>query len=323
MFMQKIGVFRSFVLWLLLSAIQVFGVPDNDARRVELDSLKNRLRYQSGEIKLRDGVASIALNQDFKYLDPAGTETLLTGIWGNPASGSKLLGAIVPSDFDPFNHSAWCVIVDFIEDGYVSDSDAEKTDYTKLLAEMKKETLAANETREKNGYPTMELVGWAETPRYDKDTHKFYWAKEIKFGDSEGDNTLNYNIRILGRKGILVLNVVSGMRDLPQVQRATPEILSMVNFTQGNTYGDYNPSTDKLASYGLAALVAGGIASKTGILKALIAAVIAFKKFFIIGIVAVVSFVKKMFSKKKSVSADALPSAEPQSLQNEKSVDRD
>jgi uncharacterized membrane-anchored protein len=126
----------------------VFAVPDNEARRVELDSLNNRLRYQSGEIKLRDGVASIALNQDFKYLDPAGTETLLTGIWGNPASGSKLLGAIVPSDFDPFNHSAWCVIVDFIEDGYVSDSDAEKTDYTKLLAEMKKETLAANETRE-------------------------------------------------------------------------------------------------------------------------------------------------------------------------------
>jgi hypothetical protein len=68
--------------------------------------------------------------------------------------------------------------------------------------------------------------------------------------------------------------------------------------------------------------VAGGIASKTGILKALIAAVIAFKKFFIIGVVAVLSFVQKMFSKKKSASADALPSAEPQSFQNEKSVDR-
>jgi uncharacterized membrane-anchored protein len=319
--MQKIAGFKSFFLCVLLSTIQVFGIADNDARRVELDSLKNRLRYQSGEIKLRDGVASIALTESFKYIDPAGTETLLTGIWGNPASGSKLLGAIVPSDFDPFSTSAWCVIIDFLEDGYVSDSDAEKTDYTKLLAEMKKETLSANEARQQNGYPTMELVGWAETPRYDKETHKFYWAKEIKFGDSLGENTLNYNIRILGRKGILVLNVVSGMRDLPQVQKATPEILSMVNFTQGNTYADYNPSTDKLASYGLAALVAGGIASKTGILKALIAGVVAFKKFFLIGIVAVVSFVQKLFSKRKSVSGDSVPSANPQPLQNEKSMD--
>lgn len=104
--MQKIGRFKSFVLWLLLSVVQVFAVPDNDARRIELDSLGNRLRYQSGEIKLRDGIASIALNEYFKYLDPAGTETLLTGIWGNPPSGSKLLGAIVPSDFNPFNHDA-------------------------------------------------------------------------------------------------------------------------------------------------------------------------------------------------------------------------
>lgn len=95
----------------------------------------------------------------------------------------------------------------------------------------------------------------------------------------------------------------------------------MVNFTQGNTYADYNPSTDKLASYGLAALVAGGIASKTGILKALIAAVIAFKKFFIIGIVAVMSFVRKLFSNKKSGSGGSVPCAEPQPLQNEKSKD--
>ena len=301
--MHRLASLHGAILALLFSVIHLFAAPENDGRRVEQEGLRSRLKYQSGEIQLRDGIASIALSNDFKYLDPAGTETLLTGIWGNPASGSRMLGAIVPSDFDPFSASAWCVIIDFTEDGYVSDSDAEKTDYTKLLAEMKKATLDANAERQKNGYPTMELVGWAEAPRYDKETHKFYWAKEIRFGDSKDDNTLNYNIRILGRKGILVLNVVAGMSQISQVRRATPEILGMVNFTQGNTYADYNPSTDKLASYGLAALVAGGIAAKSGLLKALIAGVVAFKKFIIIGVVGALSLVKNLFSKKQGDSS--------------------
>ena len=100
---------------------------------------------------------------------------------------------------------------------------------------------------------------------------------------------------LLGRRGILVLNAVAGISQLPQIEKATPEILSMVDFTEGNRYADYKPGTDKLATYGLAALVAGGIAAKTGLLKGLIVAILALKKFIIIGIVAVGAFIKKIF----------------------------
>jgi uncharacterized membrane-anchored protein len=152
----------------------------------------------------------------------------------------------------------------------------------------------ASAERVKNGYPSIELVGWAKPPRYDKETHKFYWAKEIKFGDSGDENTLNYNLRILGRRGILILNVVSGMPQFPQVEKATPELLEMVDFNAGHRYADYTPGTDKLATYGLAALVAGGIAAKTGLIKGLFLALLAMKKFVIIGVIAVVAFVKKL-----------------------------
>jgi uncharacterized membrane-anchored protein len=273
-----------------------------DARRVEQQQqLQSRLKYQEGEIKLRDGLATIQLKNGFRYLDPAGTDALLTGIWGNPSSRGHVLGTIVPADFDPFSPAAWCVVLDFSEDGYVSDSDAEKIDYAHLLGSMKKDTVEANEERRKNGYPPAELVGWAVPPRYDQQTHKFYWAKELKFGEQSGTNTLNYNIRILGRRGVLVLNVIASMDQLSVVQSASPDILEMVNFNAGNTYADYKPGTDKLASYGLAALVAGGIAAKTGVLKWLLASLLAFKKLIPVAAIAIFAFVKRIFGGKPAV----------------------
>jgi uncharacterized membrane-anchored protein len=39
-----------------------------------------------------------------------------------------------------------------------------------------------NETRVKQNFSKVELVGWAAAPRYDQQTHKLYWAKEFDFG---------------------------------------------------------------------------------------------------------------------------------------------
>jgi uncharacterized membrane-anchored protein len=265
-----------------------------DATRVaELKSLANRLKYQEGQIELPNGLATIRLTEGFRYLDPAGTETVLTGIWGNPSAGRRTLGMIVPAGFNPFGRDSWCVVVQFEEDGYVKDSDADSLNYTKLLKQMKESTREASAERVKNGYSPIELVGWATPPRYDKQTHKFYWAKELKFGDSE-ENTLNYNLRILGRRGILVLNVVSSMTQFPEVEKSTPEILAMVDFNSGHQYADYTPGTDKLATYGLAALVVGGIAAKTGLLKGIFLGLLAMKKFLIIGVIAVLALLKKL-----------------------------
>ena len=66
-------------------------------------------------------------------------------------------------------------------------------------------SLAANEEREKQGFERVTLIGWAEPPSYDAAAHKLYWAKELAFADNP-DHTLNYNIRVLGRRGVLVLN---------------------------------------------------------------------------------------------------------------------
>ena len=116
--------------------------------------------------------------------------------------------------------------------------------------------------------------------------HKLYWAKQLKFGGGNED-TLNYNIRILGRRGVLVLNAVAAMSQLPEIERNAPKILAALDFNPGNRYADFSEASgDKVASYGIAALVAGGVAAKLGLFKGLWVLLLGAKKFVIIGVVA-------------------------------------
>ena len=293
-----------FALVILFASLHwLCGATESGPQAAQLRALAERLKYQQGQIVLKGGLATLNLSEEFRYVDPAGTETLLSGIWGNPASSERFLGTIVPSGFDPFVPQAWCVVIGYQEDGYVKEDDAEKINYTKLLKQMQKATREESAERVKDGYPAIELVGWAAAPRYDRQTHKFYWAKELKFGESQGEHTLNYSLRILGRRGILELNAVASMGQLADIEKATPQILAMVDFNEGHRYADYTPGTDKLAKYGLAALVAGTVATKTGLLKGLLVALLAMKKFLIIGGVAIVAFVGKLFGRKKVTAA--------------------
>jgi uncharacterized membrane-anchored protein len=259
-----------------------------------INKVNARLHFQTGEILLPDKLARLSLTEGFRYLPPNDAEFVLTRLWGNPA-GSKTLGMIFPSGISPAASNSWGIVITYSNDGYIKDSDADSINYDKLLKQMQKGAKEVNEERTKQGFPAVELVGWATRPHYDKETHKMYWAKELKFSDSTG-NTLNYNIRVLGRGGVLNLNVVAPMEALSQIEASAPEIVGLVNFTEGNRYADFNKSTDKVAAYGIAALVAGGIAAKAGFFKVILAALIAAKKFVIIGVIALAAMVKKIFS---------------------------
>jgi uncharacterized membrane-anchored protein len=269
--------------------------PANQAAKIaEIRRLAQNIKPQDGVVVIGDGLAKVTLPSTLRYLKPEDTETVLVKLWGNPKVG-RTLGMIVPSDFEPLGGESWAVVMTFEEDGYVKDDDAAHMDYSKLLKEMQDGTREANQERVKQGYEAIELIGWAAPPRYDAATKKLYWAKEIKFGDSP-EHTLNYNFRLLGRRGVLVLNAVASMSQLKLVEAVTPDILAAVNFQEGHRYADFKESTDKVATYGLAALVAGGIAAKAGFFKVLIAGILALKKFVIIGVIALFTGIKKFWA---------------------------
>lgn len=255
------------------------------------------LKKKTGTVTLPSGIATLKLNDEFYYLDPADTERLLTDGWGNP-SGFKTLGMIVPKAVSPLSERGWGVIVSYKADGHISDEDAAKIDYADLLKQMQEEDEAENQERKKQGYAGLHLLGWAEPPHYDDTTHKMYWARELKADDAD-QNTLNYSIRVLGREGVLELNAVAAMADLPTIKQELPKVLAFTNFTDGNLYTDFNPSTDKMATYGLAALVAGGIAAKAGLFAKIGIFLLAAKKFLVIGVVALLAGIRKLFSRNK------------------------
>ncbi len=255
------------------------------------------LKKKTGTVTLPSGSATLKHNDEFYYLDPADTERLLTDGWGNPP-GFKTLGMIVPKAVSPLSERGWGVIVSYKADGHISDEDAAKIDYADLLKQMQEEDEAENQERKKQGYAGLHLLGWAEPPHYDDTTHKMYWARELKADDAD-QNTLNYSIRVLGREGVLELNAVAAMADLPTIKQELPKVLAFTNFTDGNLYTDFNPSTDKMATYGLAALVAGGIAAKAGLFAKIGIFLLAAKKFLVIGVVALLAGIRKLFSRNK------------------------
>ena len=278
--------------------VRAEGDPKKEAVLAKMEQLAASLKYRDGEIPLRGDLAKLKLPPTLRYLGPDDAATVLERIWGNPPSRAKSLGMLVPADIPITAQNAWAVIVTYEEDGYVKDDDATKINYDDLLKEMRAGVKAGNEEREKQGYPSIELVGWATPPRYEAAAKKMYWAKELKFSDSP-ENSLNYGIRVLGRRGVLVLNAVASMSQLADIEAATPMLLGAVDFQEGHRYTDFKPGTDKVATYGLAALVAGGVLAKTGFLKVLIAGALAAKKFIIIGLVALSGVIKKFFGGKQ------------------------
>ena len=260
-----------------------------------------KLNFQKGKITLSNGLADLDVPDNFRFLDAQDARRVIVDVWHNPpGSASNVIGMLVPTRKETASGNTWGVVISYEDAGYVKDDDANKINYGEMLRTMQQSIHGENDARIKAGYPSMELVGWAEPPQYDAASKKLFWAKEIAFSDSP-EHTLNYDMRILGRRGVLVLRAVAGMDQLDQIKEARSQILAMVNYNQGHRYADFNPKTDKVAAYGVAALVLGGIAAKAGAFKLLIPVLLAAKKFIVIGLVAVASFFKRLFGRGEKV----------------------
>ncbi len=242
------------------------------------DDRTQKMELLHGVIKLPSAEAEVNVPDGYYFLAAADARYILETIWRNPPDPS-ILGLMFPSTMTPFGMQDWAISFQYEGMGYVSDADAESYDYDALLKEMQADTEAVNPERLKQGYGAVTLVGWAEPPHYDKAERKLLWAKRLTFSDAPGE-TLNYNIRALGRKGVLVVNFIASMDQLGQVQAAAPQVMKMVSFSQGSRYSDYVPGVDKLAAVGIGGLIAGKVLSSTGVLA--VALLFLKKGFFLI-----------------------------------------
>jgi uncharacterized membrane-anchored protein len=280
-----------------------------EAAMAEVVAKAKALKPVTGSVTLPEAKATLKIPDGYGFLDATQARTLLVDIWGNPPEQAEgVLGVIMKAGTDFTADESWAAVVTYADEGYVTDKDAADIEPTKLLARLKEGEAEENAAREKDGFPTATIVGWAEPPFYDASTHRIHWAQRLKFGDTDED-TLNYKIRILGREGFLAVNFVARMADLPAVKAATPGVLNMATFDAGSTYQDYKEG-DKTSGYGLAGLVAGaaavGVAKKAGLLGILLA----FGKKGIVIFLAlgagILNWIRGLFGKKKVEDDDLI-----------------
>jgi uncharacterized membrane-anchored protein len=294
---------RATLAILLLATAGPLVAQSSDEAATSAAEFEASLNFRQGDITLGDGIATLHVSERYRYLGPEDAARLLTEGWGNPPGG-RTLGMLFPADVSPLADEGWGVVITFDEDGYVDDDDAAKIDYDKLLREMKAETAQESKVRERQGYGSLALIGWAAPPRYDSVANKLYWAQELSFDESP-EHTLNYNIRALGRRGVLVLNAVASMEQMTNIEDDMQEVLALVEFNPGHRYADFVPGTDKVAAYGIGALVAGKVAAKAGFFKALLASLVAMKKFLIAGAIALAAALRRFFGGRREQAAGA------------------
>jgi uncharacterized membrane-anchored protein len=236
---------------------------------------------------------------------PQPQATKLLNAMGNPGTDERLQGLVFPSGDD-----GWFMTVRYEPSGYIKDDDAKEWNADELLKGYREGTEASNEERVKMGSPAIEVLGWAEAPAYDAATHRLAWAmssraKGAQAGEPQG---VNYNTYLLGREGYFSMNLVTALNDLPAHKPAAQALLAGLAFDEGKRYADFAPGTDKVAEYGLAALVVGVAAKKLGLIALALAFVAKFAKVIFLAVAGFGALGSKLWKRKKAAAA---PPAEP------------
>ena len=280
---------------LFVSAAPIALTAQAPAPKVNVVQLAKGLKPQHGRISLTEAKATLDLGTAYDFYGPADARTILVDIWGNPpAQGEGILGLVMLAGKSPLKEN-WAAVITYEASGYVADDDAATTDFPALLKQMQDGEGESNQQRTSQGYPSIHVVGWAEQPNYDKASHSVIWARDLKFSDTAVDS-LNYDVRTLGRSGVLSLNLISSMGHLTEVKAAAHEFAGHASFDPGARYADFDPDLDKKAEYGVGGLVAAGagvvIAKKLGLLAIFGKFFVSFFKPILLAVVAMFAAMK-------------------------------
>ena len=255
-------------------------------------------RYHPTEGTVRIGtVAEAKLAEGWLFLSGDDARRFLTDLGNQP--GPQVLGVAMPPDFA---ESRVFAVYSYADEGHVEDD--ENPNYDELLTEMQESAKESSAHRKKAGLGGVELLGWAEPPHYDMGQHKLYWAEKLKFEENPG-LTLNYNVRVLGRTGHLVVNGVGDLDQLELVANHSKELLTVTEFLPGQRYEDFDPAYDKVAAYGIGGLIAGKLALKAGLFAKLAVLLKVALKPILVGLVLLGGLVVKILSGRKSREAQA------------------
>ena len=243
-----------------------------------------------------------------RFTGASGAKTFME-VTENPATG-KEQGILLCPAADTAT-GPWFVVFSYDASGYVRDDEGQSLDADAIMKALQEGTEQANNKRWERGWEPIHLLGWERPPFYDPSTHNLTWSTRIQ--GTSGSVDVNHSVRLLGRGGVMHADLVAGRVQLATAVPAFDAILARYHFKTGRAYAEWR-SGDKVAEYGLTALIAGGVgaaAVKTGLLgkfwRVLVAVGAAAWKFLVALAAGVAAWVRSVFQRKKGKAGGGAP----------------
>lgn len=275
------------------AAAQEASSQDNAVQNAFMAAIKVAT-HGPADVPLRD-LAVIHLPDPYSFI-PANEGAALMRAMGNRTDES-FHGLIISKQQDQY----WFVTIDYRDSGHLKDDDAKSWNADELLQNIKDGTEADNKDRTERGFPALDVVGWVEKPAYDETTHRLVWSMLAKERGNEAQAaTINYNTYALGREGYFELNLITVENAIGADRKHAGALLTALDYKPGQRYEDFNASTDRVAEYGLAALIGGIAAKKLGLLAVIGVALAKFWKVILIAFAVGGGGIFKLFRRKNT-----------------------
>lgn len=273
-------IFCFLLMWPIVGWSQSAGNPGEELRK---------LAWQVGPTEGRiSAQATIRVPKGYLFLDEKNTRRFLE-LAGNPPKDGHYL-------FAP-DSLKWFSVFSFNPSGYVKDD--EKIDPDELLKTLKESDGPSNEERKRLGMHLLYTDGWQVPPHYDVQTKRLEWGMRLR--QQDGQMIVNYTSRLLGRSGVMSAILVSDVGSLSNDTQEFKTALQQFRYVAGEQYSEFKQG-DKIAEYGLAALILGGaaaVATKKGFWAVIGGFLAAFWKLLAGLAVAAMAGLGSLFKRKK------------------------
>lgn len=253
-------------------------------------------------------VADLRVPGDCRFTREAGAAAFMEAT-ENPPSGTEL-GVLVCTSQSPGNPaqtSRWFVVFEYDASGYVKDDEKEELNAGEILETLRDGQTEGNKERRRLGFDELTLDGWIRPPYYDERTNNLTWALRVL---SNSDSSVNHSVRLLGRGGVLKADLVSSPGTFEMALPLFEQVVDATSFVPGQKYAEWREG-DKVAAYGLTALVAGGAgaaAMKLGLFGKLWKIIVAGAKAIVVGVVAFFAWLRNLFKRKRESASGPAPS---------------
>lgn len=285
------------------------GTDPATARRAELQAAMAAARQVQvvgpADVTLKDQ-ARLKLPKGYVWI-PEPQAGRIMRAWGNQAD-EREIGLVFPTA----DEQDWVIVAEYEPSGYIKDDDAQHWKVDEMLQNFREGTEAANAERRERGFPELEVVDWVERPSYDSATHRLIWSMSVRHkgeAGNDGASSINYNTYALGREGYVTLNMITTLDTIGQEKAYARQLIGAIDFNEGKRYADFNAGTDRVAEYGLAALVGGLAAKKLGFFALAAGLLAKFAKVIGLAVIGGGALVGKLFKRRKADAPTPPPAA--------------